>query len=192
VRLVVVHGAGASATDHADLRAAVEARGAYAFGLDLPGHGQYRGTPFGDPVVWTRSHIGAGDCIWGASLGAYVGLHVAATDRRLRAVVAIASTTEAIIRERMDSWGVEVDPRFREELDRSDVFEAATRIACPVLYVHARDDGRIPLEVSERLNARTPRSELLVLGSGGHSGPAHDPAVHALALDWLEQVAGAG
>src|SRR5207248_2932193 len=166
-----------------DFRTAVEGRGGYAFGLDLLGHGKYSKDPFANPIGWIRSHVGPGDQLWGVSLGAYAVLHVAADERFVDAVVAIAPTTEEIIRERMAGWGVKVDYRFREELASADVFEAVTRIACPVLYVHARDDERIPLAVSKRLHAATPNSELIVLDSGGHSGAAHDPAVHALTLD---------
>ena len=160
--VLIVHGAGGSAADYADVRAAVEARGGYAYGLDLLGHGQYRNEPFRDPVGWVNSHADPSTSLWGVSLGAYAVLHAAALSP-VRAVVAIAPTTEALIRERMDGWGVEIAPSFREQLEQLDVFEAVTRIACPVLYVHARDDERIPLEISERLHAATPQSELVVL-----------------------------
>jgi pimeloyl-ACP methyl ester carboxylesterase len=189
VDLIVIHGAGGSAADHADFVAAVHARGDYVLALDLLGHGKNRDDPFLDPFGWVGHHCD-GICLWGVSLGGYIALHVAAQRRDyVDAVVAIAPTTEAIIRERMDTWGVEIDPSFREQIEPADVFQVVQRIACPVLYVHARDDERIPLAVSERLHGLTPRSELVVLDSGGHSGPAHDPAVHELTLDWLERVA---
>ena len=187
MNVLVVHGAGGSAADYADFVAAVQARGWTASGLDLLGHGEYEAEPFGDPVGWVSSHADPSACLWGASLGAYSVLHAAALSPHC-AVVAIAPTTEATIRERMDTWGVRIHPHFREWLDSRDIAQAVPRIRCPVLYVHARDDERIPLAVSEQLHELTPRSELVVLESGGHSGPAHDPAVHELTLGWLERV----
>ena len=187
--VIVVHGAGGSVADHADFRSAVEARGGKTCGIDLLGHGENRGDAFDAPGAYVHSYISPDEVLWGVSLGGYAVLHAAADNDVVPAVIAIAPTTEAIILERMHTWGVRIHPRFPEALEQSDVFEAVTRIACPVLYVHARDEERIPLAVSERLHALTPRSELVVLESGGHSGPAHDPAVHELTLDWLERVA---
>jgi pimeloyl-ACP methyl ester carboxylesterase len=190
--VIIVHGAGGSAADHVDIQAAAEARGWHAFGLDLLGHGEYRNDAFGDPAGWIQRYVSPEESLWGVSLGAYGALHAAADEPDVNAVIAIAPTTETIIRERMDSWGVQIDPSFRAQVDASDIFEAVNRIACPVLYVHARDDKRVPLAVSERLHALTPQSELVVLKSGGHSGPAHDPAVHELTLDWLASIPAMG
>ena len=190
IDLIFIHDAGESREEYSDFREAVEARGGYAFGLDLMGHGQYKDVPFALPPGWTWSHCDpGGQSLWGVGLGAYEALHAATEkDTYINAVVAFAPLTEAIIRESMSTWDVEIDPDFLWHIEPADLHEVVKRAPCPVLYVHARDDEHVPLSVSERLHQLTPRSELVVLESGGHSGPARDPAVHKLTLDWLERV----
>jgi pimeloyl-ACP methyl ester carboxylesterase len=187
-RLLVLHGAGSRGASHAAFVAAAVSRGFETVAPDLPGHGDE--SPLSEGVLhWVIAQIEPDTALRGSSLGAFLALQTAAADERVAAVVALAPTTEQLILERYPEWPARVDgPSLEAWLRGRDVLAAAAKIACPVLYVHARDDERIPPEISERLHDLTPCSELVVLDSGGHSGPAHDPTVHELTLDWLERV----
>ena len=190
-RLLVLHGAGSRGANHADFVAAAEARGYSVAAPDLPGHGGQ--TALRGAVVARLARLcEPGIVLRGSSFGAYLVLHLAAVPSAgVAAVVAIAPTSEALILERYRAWDARVDgPSFEAWLRKHDVYEAVTRIRCPVLYVHARDDERIPLTHVQRLHELTPRSELVVLECGGHTEPPHDPAVHELTLSWLEGALG--
>jgi pimeloyl-ACP methyl ester carboxylesterase/DNA-binding winged helix-turn-helix (wHTH) protein len=66
--------------------------------------------------------------------------------------------------------------RFLEEFGRIDVCDEASRVACPTLILHARDDHRQPLRAAEELAAIIPDSRLVVLDSNNHLLTADEPA----------------
>ncbi len=164
-------------------------RGYRLLSPDLPGHGELGQVPLGGgDVDFVRRLCDPWTVLRGSSWGAFLALHAASADENVRAVIAIAPTSERLIAERWPEWNARVDAAALERfLAEHDVYEAAARIEAPVLYVIARDDERIALANVERLAAVTPRSELVVLDAGGHAGPSHDRAVHRLTLDWLER-----
>ena len=186
--MVVLHGASSRGAAYADVVAAAERRGLRAAAPDLLGHGSLRGRPLDGAILeHVRGSWAPGDALIGHSFGGYLALQLAAEEPAVSAVVAFAPTADELVLERFRSWDAVVDEDSLEAFVRSRKTHAAVaRIRCPVLYVHARDDDRIPLAHVERLHELTPRSELVVLESGGHSGPPHDPSVQELALDWLE------
>src|SRR5262249_23294758 len=165
---LILHGAGSAPANHADFAEAARTHGFDPVTPELPGHGE--ASPLDEGILhWVSGCLEAGTVLRGGSLGAFVSLHAAAADDRVPARVAIAPTTEPLVLERYPQWPVRVDgPSFEAWLRGRDIFESVLWIGCPVLYVHARDDEQIPVSVSERLHAATPRSELVVLDSGGH------------------------
>jgi len=186
MRLLVLHGASSCGAAYADLVAAAAARGLEAVAPDLPGHGARRGEPLDGRVLdELRPLAGPDVALVGHSFGGYLALRLAdACD--VTSVVAFAPTADELVAERFCGWDATVDAAsFAAWLTEHDTYAAAAGLACPVLYVHASDDDRIPLAHVEHLHRLTPRSRLVVTGAGGHSGPPHDPACQALALDWL-------
>jgi pimeloyl-ACP methyl ester carboxylesterase len=187
-RLVVLHGASTNGAAYADVVAAAERRGLAAVAPDLLGHGSLRAQPLDGTILQhVRGHWSPGAALVGHSFGGYLALQLAAEEAAVSAVVAFAPTADELVLERFRSWDAVVDEDSLEAFVRSrETHAAVARIRCPVLYVHARDDDRIPLAHVERLHQLTAWSELVVLESGGHAGPPHDPAVQDLVLDWLE------
>lgn len=66
--------------------------------------------------------------------------------------------------------------RFLEVFARIDVTEDATRVQCPTLILHARDDHRVPLASAKELAALIPSSRLVPLNSANHILVADEPA----------------
>jgi pimeloyl-ACP methyl ester carboxylesterase len=190
-RLIVLHGASTNGAAYADVVAAAVRRGLAAVAPDLLGHGSLRTQPLDGTILQhVRGHWSPGAAVLGHSFGGYLALQLAAEEPAVSAVVAFAPTADDLVLERFRGWDAVVDEDAFEAFVRSrDTYAGVRRIRCPVLYVHARDDDRIPLEHVERLHELTPRSELVVLESGGHAGPPHDPRVHELVLDWLARAA---
>lgn len=187
-KLLVLHGAGSRGRSHTGFRRRARARGFDATCPDLPGHGSNTAALDAGLLEWAESRVAGPTLLRGSSLGGWLVLHLAARSDAVRAVVAIAPTSEPLMLERFPSWEADVDaPSFRTLLEGLDVDAAAAAIRVPVLYVHARDDERIPLAHTERLHGLTRGSELVALDAGGHSGPSHDRAVHELTLDWLDR-----
>lgn len=61
-----------------------------------------------------------------------------------------------------------------------------TAFGRPVLLLHARQDMGFPLVVAERLHAKVPNSQLVVLDDCGHQAPFESPAAWSAAiLDFL-------
>jgi pimeloyl-ACP methyl ester carboxylesterase len=188
-RLVVLHGASTYGEAYADVVAAAQRRGIAAIAPDLLGHGPRRDRPLDGTILdWVRRSWSPGDALVGHSFGGYLALQLAIEEPSVAAVVAIAPTADKLVLERFRGWDAVVDADSFEAFVRSRAtYEAAPRIRCPVLYVHARDDDRIPLAQVERLHELTPGSELIVLEEGGHAGPPHDSKVQELVFDWLER-----
>lgn len=57
---------------------------------------------------------------------------------------------------------------FRDAINVASVGHCLSRIACPVLVIHARHDRIHPIAEAQKLAAGIPKAELLVLESGNH------------------------
>ncbi len=66
--------------------------------------------------------------------------------------------------------------RFLEEFALIDVSDEATRVSCPTLLLHSRDDLRVPLANARELAAAIPGSRLVPLDSRNHILTAREPA----------------
>ncbi|HET9565638.1 MAG TPA: alpha/beta fold hydrolase [Mycobacterium sp.] len=66
--------------------------------------------------------------------------------------------------------------RFLQEFARIDVSDEASRVSCPTLILHSRDDHRQPLRIGEELAGLIPDSRLVALSSNNHLLTATEPA----------------
>jgi len=65
---------------------------------------------------------------------------------------------------------------FLETFAGIDVTDAATRVSCPTLILHARDDHRVPLSAARELAALIPGSRFVPLAGRNHLLTAAEPA----------------
>ena len=75
---------------------------------------------------------------------------------------------------------------FLETFAGIDVTDAAARLRCPTLILHARDDHRVPLSAARELAALIPGSRFVPLAGRNHLLTAAEPA-WALFLDELSR-----
>ncbi len=79
--------------------------------------------------------------------------------------------------------------RFLDTFANIDVADQATRVQCPTLVLHARDDRRVPTAQARELARLIPDSSLRLLDSANHILTAGEPAWPAL-LEELERFVG--
>jgi pimeloyl-ACP methyl ester carboxylesterase/DNA-binding winged helix-turn-helix (wHTH) protein len=65
---------------------------------------------------------------------------------------------------------------FLETFATIDVTEPATRVSCPTLIMHARDDVRVPIRAARELAALIPGSKLVPLPGRNHLLTSGEPA----------------
>ena len=151
--------------------------------------------------------------VYGISYGATTSIHLAAADRRVRAVVAVEPFSTA--REEVPHFARVVAPglglliserTYQDSLDEAgqiahydpdeaDAVKAIQRTSAQVLLIHGRNDWVVPHEQSERLHAAAPRhSELVLVPYLGHVGLWVDPGGHVAqrAGDWFDHWLGGG
>jgi pimeloyl-ACP methyl ester carboxylesterase len=69
--------------------------------------------------------------------------------------------------------------RFLELFGLIDVSQLASKVSCPTLILHCRDDVRVPMSQATELAALIPDSQLVLLDSPNHLLTEHEPA-------WIE------
>jgi pimeloyl-ACP methyl ester carboxylesterase len=79
--------------------------------------------------------------------------------------------------------------RFLDTFANIDVADLATRVQCPTLVLHARDDHRVPTSQARELARLVPDSSLRLLDSANHILTADEPAWLTL-LEELERFVG--
>jgi len=209
--VILCHGLTSCKENYADVAEALQQEGFAALAYDCRGHGASEGGLDGDAwrdvgtvLEYCRRHprvdakrIG----LLGASMGAHDGLRAAAEYALLRTVVAFCTAPGALLKmgllnsaywRSIAAVGGRVRvvlPDYLTYLEGEDIFGLPRRIQPrPMLFIHARDDEFIPYAVSERLyGAAGGESRLLLLDSGGHRGPRHDPKVQRQVADWLKE-----
>ena len=224
--ILVVHGVlDRSAVMLPQARALADA-GYRAFLVDLRGRGRSTGKymTFGlqeakdlSQVIDTLERRGllAGNLgVYGISYGATTSIHLAAADRRVRAVVAIEPFSTA--REEVPHFARVVAPgigllisdkTFQDSLDEAgriahydpdeaDAVKAIQRTSTPVLIMHGTNDWVVPHQQSESLHAAAlDHSELVLVPYLGHVAMWVDPGGHVAqrARDWFDRwLAGKG
>jgi len=146
--------------------------------------------------------------VYGISYGATTSIHLAAADRRVRAVVAVEPFSTA--REEVPHFARVVAPgigllisdkTYQDSLDEAgriahydpdeaDAVKAIQRTSAPVLIMHGTNDWVVPHQQSERLHAAAlNHSELVLVPYLGHVAMWVDPGgrVAQRARDWFDR-----
>jgi dipeptidyl aminopeptidase/acylaminoacyl peptidase len=212
--LVVGHGAGSRAANHAGFCLEARRQGFAVLAIDFRGHGESAGSVDGPleqdilaAVRCLRAHPAVDPrriCYRGSSMGGFYGLR-AEPEAGFAAMALLCPAGESVILEALDddedseaparqgqgaasaSAAPRWDkPRLRAYFAQQDSRELAARVRCPILLVHARPDLRVPFAHSLTLaeHLRTDTT-LVALESGSHTSAQHDPAVHAYTAAWL-------
>ena len=202
--LVVGHGAGSRAANHAEFCLHACRQGFAVLALDFRGHGDSQGKGDGplelDVLAAARLLRSRADvdprriCYRGSSMGGFYGLK-AAPDADFAAMALVCPAGEGTMLASIDraDAGTTAEsparwdsPRLRAYFERQDSRALAERVTCPVLIVHARGDEVVPLTESLSL-ARHLRTDtaILALEGGSHTSAQHDPAVHTYTAAWL-------
>jgi dipeptidyl aminopeptidase/acylaminoacyl peptidase len=205
--LVVGHGAGSRRARHQTFATAACAAGMVVLALDFRGHGDSTGKLDGpveedilSAVALLRSHPlvdGRRICYRGSSMGGYYGVR-SAPDADFAALALICPANEAVmlraLAEKRDWAQAEEagltarldEPALRSYLEAHDLLATAGYVDAPVFLVHAREDERVPFQLSLDLAARLGgETHLLLLPGGNHSSAQGSPAVHRLVVEWL-------
>lgn len=202
--MVILHGAGSSKESHADFGRLCAAQGWAALSYDQRGHGEsddVMGPAALADVGRMAAMIAARDgvdprrvCVRGSSMGGYLAIHAAATERRLAGAIAICPASEEGLRRglRDGSLAMRADVEALDAwLAEHDLREAVGELSPkPLILLHARGDERVPHTWSEELFARAGgggASKLVILPGGHHRSVQHDPELQATALRWLER-----
>ena len=152
--------------------------------------------------------------VYGISYGATTSIHLAAGDRRVRAVVAVEPFSAAreevphFARVMVPGVGLLIsDAAYQQSLDEAgriahfdpdeaDAVKAIQRTSVPVLIIHGTNDWVVPHQQSERLHAAAPdHSQLVSVPYLGHVALWVDPGGHVAqrARNWFDHwLAGEG
>ena len=212
--VIVCHGMGSRKENHLAYAEYLAEQGVAALAFDWRGHGESAGNlddhaldDVGAAIAYLsrRPEVDANRlAIRGTSMGAYLALHAAALDPRLKAVVAIAPATEEIIlmaaapvKAGKDTVDYTQGARIQRKpimawLHAQDIFKAVPKIAPrPIFFVHCKGDEVIPYQSTERLYAVAGEPKKLLLLDGGHHRFAQqDGTVHRLTVEWLREALG--
>jgi pimeloyl-ACP methyl ester carboxylesterase len=156
-----------------------------------------------------RRNLLAGNLgVFGISYGATTSIHLAAGDRRVRAVVAVepfATAREEVphfARVMVPGIGLLIsDETYQQSLDEAgriahydpdeaDAVKAIQQTSAPVLIIHGTNDWVVPHQQSERLHAAAlDHSELVSVPYLGHVALWVDPGGHVAkrARDWFDR-----
>lgn len=130
--------------------------------------------------------------VLGSSLGGCVSILVAAEDRRVKAVVTLA--TPAHLTELFwekgyyRSEGFRLKRAFLDDIRRYDLVEAMGRLNCPILIVHGEADRQVPIHHAHALYESTGQPKgLRVIPGADHrlTDPRHRSEAIRLSLDWF-------
>jgi pimeloyl-ACP methyl ester carboxylesterase len=145
---------------------------------------------------------------YGISYGATTSIHLAAADRRVRAVVAVEPFSTAreevphfarvmvpgvgwLIPEQTYQRSLDEAGRIAHyDPDEADAVKAIARTSAPVLIIHGTNDWIVPHRQSERLHAAAlDHSELVSVPYLGHIALWVDPGGHVAqrARDWFDR-----
>jgi pimeloyl-ACP methyl ester carboxylesterase len=192
--MVILHGAGSSKENHADMAALATAAGLATVRFDMRGHGATGGELDGralDDVALAAQLLPAGlrFALRGSSMGGYLAL-VAAEHVGASAVVAVCPAPAPLLADGLRTGEL----RFTADADALAALLAAhpldaavAALELPALIQHAEGDEEVPVAGSRELARllRHPASRLDVLPGGDHRSVQHDRAAQEAMLSWL-------
>jgi hypothetical protein len=128
-------------------------------------------------IEWVRETHGGDIALYGSSFGGMVSILAADSDIR---ALALMSTPYKI------EGDLELDGAFVEDLERCNVLEGIAT-APPVLIMHGRADGLVPVEHARALHDHAAAEKKLVLFDADHRFSDGEVRTRALemALDWI-------
>ena len=209
--VLLVHGWGSHAPRYANFVEAILERGWRALAFDAPGHGLSSGRRIGiahfrraiDTVI---AAYGPVDVVIAHSFGALAAASLLAepAGARVRAAVLVSMPKDAGYI--LDSFllALDLDERTAERVrvkfgkregrlaSSISAVEMAPRIHCPVLLVHDRNDGIVPLAHAEEIVQLLPEGKLLLTQEMGHSALLRDESTIGAAMGFLDGVLGSG
>jgi len=193
--VIVLHGAGSRKESHFDFCRGARAAGMAAITYDQRGHGESEG-PLDerviDDIATIRGVLPDGPvAVRGSSMGGYVAL-LAARPLDAAAVVAICPAgAEHLLRGlRSGDWEWHADvPAIEHFLEGHELEWEVRALDCPVMYLHAEGDERIPVTHTIALHQATtaPGKRLVVLPGGHHRSIQHDAEMQGEALRFIER-----
>jgi uncharacterized protein len=203
--VLVIHGAGSSKESHAGFARLASGMGWAALAYDQRGHGESEGamSPAAIADAGRMARVLAGVegvdparvIARGSSMGGFVAIHAAATDRALAGAVAICPAGERMLLDgiKRDRLEMKADTvALVPWLEEHDLRDAVALMGDkPLVLMHARGDDQVPADWSERLYERaTDPRKLVVVPGGHHRSVQHDPELGSVALRWMERALG--
>jgi alpha-beta hydrolase superfamily lysophospholipase len=202
--MVILHGAGSAKENHADFGRLCAAQGWAAVSYDQRGHGDSEdlmGPAALADVGRMATFLGEREevdarriCVRGSSMGGYLAIQAAATERSIAGAIAICPASDDGLRRGLRDGTLEMRAdvdALHAWLGEHDLREAVAEMAPkPLILLHARGDERVPYTWSEELFARAgggEASRLIVVPGGHHRSVQHDPELQATALKWMER-----
>jgi 2,6-dihydroxypseudooxynicotine hydrolase len=133
--------------------------------------------------------------IFGVSLGGYYAARVAATESRIRALVALSgpynfgaiweslpALTRAAFAAKAQATN---DADARERARALDLADICERISVPALYATGRRDGLVPWEQTERAAKETPGATFVLYEDGNHGCSNLTATARPALADWM-------
>lgn len=209
--VIVAHGLGSKKENHLVYTEYLAEQGFASLAFDWRGHGESAGNlddhtldDVGAAIAYLSRRPEVDKtrlAIRSTSMGAYMALHAAALDARLKAVVAIAPASEAILlagvaplkagKDAIDyTQGARVQRKpLSAWLEKQNLMAAVARIAPrAVFFIHCKGDEIIPYQETEKLYAAAGEPKrLLLLDDGHHRFAQQDGTVHRLSMEWLRE-----
>jgi pimeloyl-ACP methyl ester carboxylesterase len=217
--VVMLHGWGSNAELMLPIAAPLRRAGLNVLLFDARNHGNSDSDTFsslprfaedlGQAIAWLERHDpGRAEriAVLGHSVGAGAALFQASQDPGISAVISIAAfahpaqVTERYLRHlHLPRLVTAVVIRYVEWLighrfDTIAPLHTVSRIVCPVLLVHGRDDQTVPVDDARRIlaNAHAPHVRLLEIDGAGHNSTEHIEWHAPALLRFLEESWSAG
>jgi len=198
--ILIVHGAGSCKESHFDFARGARAAGYVAMTYDQRGHGSSVG-PLGgqalDDLATMATLVDVRPLVLrGSSLGGYLAL-LGAGPLSAGAVVAICPASAEMLLRGLRAGDFEMDadrPALEGFLEGHDLDAAVTRLAAPLLLLHAEGDERVPVGHSAELlnRARSANKRLIALPGGHHRSVQHDGELHGVTLRFIDRALAGG
>ena len=162
--------------------------------IDYPGYGRSSGRPSesslkraaADSIRWLSDRTGERRIVvCGWSLGAAVGVHVAATESSVDALIAMSAWTSLsdVAELHFPRWLV--GTLLRETYDSAD---SGSRITIPTLLIHGTKDPIIPVAQGHNLASKIPHAEWFEVPTSGHNDLLSYSEVWSVIAEFLDRV----